>query len=241
MANCIDNEELITVNDIPQNHSDGNIELRLDFYKTDRLPKSLNALNYYHQTMANMRILRLETLPESYKKILYYFFAFPEQPISLNDLSKKIQSSKTATKMAVERLVTEGFLKKEIVGNAWRLSTDPKNKFMITRKIPYNLGLVYESGIIAKVYQKIPEARAIILFGSYRWGTDNEKSDVDIGVEVLSNKSFNIETLIVLENLGFRKNVTVNLHIFSITKIDLNLFTNIANGIVLDGLLEVHP
>lgn len=72
-------------------------------------------------------------------------------------------------------------------------------------------------------------------------GTDNEKSDIDIAVEVLDNKSMKIEKLEVIAQLGFRKKVTVNCHIFTRNKIDLNLFTNIANGIVLDGLLEVHP
>lgn len=191
--------------------------------------------------MASRQNMKLRDLPESYRKALYYFFSFPEQPTSLNDLSRKIKSSKTATKIAAVRLINEGFLKKEVVGNAWRLSANQKDQFMVTRKIPYNLELIYGSGIIAKIYSKIPEAHAIILFGSYRWGTDNEKSDIDIGVEILGNKALKIETLIVFENLGFRKNVKVNLHIFSRAKIDLNLFTNIANGIVLDGLLEVHP
>ena len=44
-----------------------------------------------------------------------------------------------------------------------------------------------------------------------------------------------------LEKLGFRTNVKVNLHIFSRNKIDLNLFANIANGIILSGFLEVLP
>ena len=191
--------------------------------------------------MVQILRVRLPELTESQRKVLHCFFSFPEQAISLNDLSRKVRASKTATKTAVTRLITERFLKKEVVGNTWRISTDPKNQFMITRKIPYNLELIYESGIIARVYHKIPEARAIILFGSYRWGTDNEKSDIDIGVEVLGNKSLRLETLIVFANLGFRERVKVNLHIFSRTNVDLNLFTNIANGIVLDGLLEVRP
>ena len=83
--------------------------------------------------------------------------------------------------------------------------------------------------------------RAIILFGSYRWGTDNEKSDIDIAVEVLGDQPMRIGPLLVFDRLGFRKKVTVNLHLFSRSRIDLNVFTNIANGIVLDGLLEVHP
>ena len=45
----------------------------------------------------------------------------------------------------------------------------------------------------------------------------------------------------IVEQLGYRKKVNVNLHVFSRNKIDLNLFVNIANGIVLDGFLEVRP
>ena len=42
-------------------------------------------------------------------------------------------------------------------------------------------------------------------------------------------------------NIGYRKNVPVNVHVFSRNKIDLNLFANIANGIILEGFLEVRP
>ncbi|MDP2749534.1 MAG: nucleotidyltransferase domain-containing protein [Nanoarchaeota archaeon] len=181
-------------------------------------------------------------VPQSYRKILHYFFSFPQETMSLNDIAKNTGISKTSAKITVARLIKEGFLKKEAIGNAWRIYiADQKDPFMMTRKIPYNLELIYGSGIIAKVYSKIPEAKAIILFGSYRWGADNEKSDIDIGIEVLGNREMRIESLETLDNLGFRRNIKVNLHIFSRNKIDLNLFTNIANGIVLDGLLEVRP
>ena len=192
--------------------------------------------------MTALKIVPIEERSESYRKVLRYFFSYPQLAISLNDLSRKIKVGKTSTKAAVTHLINEKFLEKEVIGNAWRIYiANQKDQFMITRKIPYNLELIYESGIIAKVYHKIPQARAILLFGSYRWGTDNENSDIDLAVEILGKHDLRIETLEILENLGFRKKVKVNLHIFSRSKIDLNLFTNIANGIVLDGLLEVHP
>ena len=72
-------------------------------------------------------------------------------------------------------------------------------------------------------------------------GHRQRESDIDIAVEVLDNKDMRIEELGTIGRLSFRKNVKVNLHIFSRNKVDLNLFTNIANGILLDGLLEVHP
>ncbi|MEK6961562.1 MAG: nucleotidyltransferase domain-containing protein [Nanoarchaeota archaeon] len=188
-----------------------------------------------------LKSVPISEVSESYLRALAYLFSYPEHPIGLNDLSGAIGSSKTSTKLAVNRLISQGFIQKEEVGNAWRLSADPKHQFIITKKIPSNLQSIYESGIIRAVYDRIPNARAIILFGSYRWGTDNEKSDIDIAVEVLDNKDMRIEELGTIGRLSFRKNVKVNLHIFSRNKVDLNLFTNIANGILLDGLLEVHP
>ena len=45
----------------------------------------------------------------------------------------------------------------------------------------------------------------------------------------------------ILENLGYRPNVPVNLYVFSRKKVDINLFSNIVNGIVLEGFLEAKP
>jgi len=177
---------------------------------------------------------------EAHRRVLYYFFSYPEQAIGLNDLAKSIRTSKTSTREAVLRLEREGFLKKEVIGNAWRICANLKHPYTTTTKIPHNVQLIYECGIINAVYDKVPGARAVILFGSYRWGTDNENSDIDIAAEVLDSKDLRILSLGKVD-FEFRKNVTVNLHIFSRNKIDLNLFTNIANGIVLDGVLEVRP
>ncbi len=178
---------------------------------------------------------------EIYKRVLYYFFAFPEQAIGLNDLSNAISVSKTATKEIVLQLEKEGFLKKEIIGRAWRILSNQDHHYLISRKVPIHLQIIYESGIIDIIRQQIPSARAIILFGSYRWGSDNEKSDIDIAVEIIGDKEPKIISFKTLEYLGYRKNVPVNLYIFSRNKIDLNLFNNIANGIVIYGFLEVRP
>ena len=99
----------------------------------------------------------------------------------------------------------------------------------------------YFNGIRDDIAQKIGNANAILLFGSYRKGDDTEKSDVDIAIEVAGNEEVQVISLGQITELGFRKNVQVNLHVFSRNKIDINLFSNIANGIVLEGFLEVRP
>jgi len=189
---------------------------------------------------SKLKNVNVNELERTLNKCLVWFYAYPRSKIGLTNLAKSINSSKTATKQIVEDLVQIQFLTKEIVGRAWLLSANQKHPYFITKKIPYNLRTIYESGILDAVYQAVPSARAIILFGSYRWGTDIEDSDIDIGVEVVDNEELLIHRLGIIEQLGYRKKVPVNLHIFSRNKIDLNLFVNIANGIVLDGFLEVR-
>lgn len=182
----------------------------------------------------------VEQLERTLDKCLTWFYAYPRTKIGLTDLAKSISSSKTATKQVVESLVHMQFLYRTIIGKAWLLSANQEHQYFIMKKIPYNLGIIYESGVLAAVYKMIPSPRAVVLFGSYRWGTDVEESDIDIAVEVIDNHDLEIILLGHIGQLGYRKDVPVNLHVFSRNKIDLNLFTNIANGIVLDGLLEVR-
>ncbi len=183
----------------------------------------------------------IDKLERTLDKCLIWFYAFPNAKIGLTDLSKSINSSKTAAKEVVEALIKVSFLSKQVIGKSWLISANQKHPYLLTKKVPYHLSKIYEAGIINAVYQTIPQARAIVLFGSYRWGTDNEESDIDIAVEVLDNNELKIIELGVIPELGYRKNIKVHLHLFSRNKIDLNLFANIANGIVLDGFLEARP
>jgi predicted nucleotidyltransferase len=183
---------------------------------------------------------KVDELERAYDKCLVYFFEFPKRTIGLTELSKFIGSSKTATKKAVEDLIKQNFLTREVAGKTWILLANQKHRYFLIRKVPYHLKKIYESGVVEAIRQALPQARVISLFGSYRWGDDTEESDVDISVEVLDNKELEVRRLGVIEQLGYRKKVPVNLHIFSQNKIDINLYANIVNGIVLDGFLEVR-
>ena len=188
-----------------------------------------------------LKSVHVTKVKRAYDKCLVWFYAFPNLKIGLSDLAKSIRASKTATALVVGTLVKEKFLTKEIFGKSWILSANPRHPYLLTKKGPYHLSKIYESGIVNAVYNMGPQARAIILFGSYRWGTDIDSSDIDIAVEVLDNQELRIVELGIIREFGYRKNVQVNLHIFSRNKIDLNIFANIANGIILDGFLEVRP
>lgn len=177
---------------------------------------------------------------EAYQKIINWFFAYPAIEMSLNDLVQELKISKTTANRVISALIIEGFLNKQVIGNVWRISCNLNHPYNFTRKIGANLILVCESGILEEIRKIIPNTKAVILFGSYRKGDDNEKSDIDIAVEVANNQDIQIIELGIIPKLGYRKNVQVNLHVFSRNKIDSNLFANIANGIILDGFLEVR-
>ena len=180
-------------------------------------------------------------LNDAYRKVMNWFFSYPSKEVSLNDLTKLVNISKTTANTVINQLHDEGFLKITILGKLWRISCIQQHSFNTTRKIPYHLELIYSSGVIDAVLQNINNPRAIVLFGSYRKGDDTDGSDLDIAVETFDNEDVGIFELGTLPQLGYRKNVKVNLLKFSRNKLDINLFANIVNGIVLYGFLEARP
>ncbi len=193
-------------------------------------------------TLENKNISSLATREgAAFLKVVHWFLDYPDKEVSLNDLASITGIAKATANTVVSSLVKQEFLKREILGKLWRISCNQKHPYNVGIKIPYHLGLLYFSGIIQETLKKVPGARSIILFGSYRKGDDTQESDIDIAVEVLENVPLKIIPFTALKKIGYRKDIQVNLHIFSRKNIDLNLFTNIANGIVLYGLLEVKP
>ncbi|MBI4441669.1 nucleotidyltransferase domain-containing protein [Candidatus Woesearchaeota archaeon] len=187
--------------------------------------------------------VELFELNEAYQKAVYWFFSFPAIPIGLNDLSSALDISKTTTKKIIASLEKEGFVTKNIYGKTWIITCNKNHHFNFTKKIAFNLAMVfeaYESGLRDQILPLVGNAQAVILFGSYRKGDDTEKSDIDIAVEVTGNADLRIIQLGRISQFGYRMDVPVNVHIFSRDRIDINLFSNIANGIVLEGFLEVR-
>ena len=179
-------------------------------------------------------------LERAYDKVHAWFFAFPEEEFSLNELAEETEIAKTSANIVVSELVHEGFLTVSKLCKLWRIKANSHHQWFITRKIPFNLKIIYESGIIEWVEREIPTAKSIILFGSYRKGDDINTSDVDIAVEISEENELDIWKA-GIQKLGYRENISVNIHLFSRKKVDINLFANIANGIVLKGFLEVKP
>ena len=170
---------------------------------------------------------------EAYEKIMHFFFAFSKEEFSLNEIAKRLGIAKASANRIIIKLEKEGFLQKKIVGKLWQIQANQSHKYFTTKKIPYNLQLVYESDIRDWITKNIKETKAIILFGSYRKGDDLSTSDLDIAVEIENEQEQEIYE-VKIEEMGYRRGIEMHIHCFSRKKIDKNLFANIANGIILE-------
>jgi predicted nucleotidyltransferase len=160
----------------------------------------------------------------------------------MSDLTREVGASKTTIGKVVRQLQLEGFLAIKELGRLWQISAVPRHPYFITRKIPMNIRYAYEYGIVDDVLRRWPEARSIVLFGSYRKGDDDENSDMDIAIEVLDDLPQAQILKLGEAKLGFRtKPVTVNGLLYNRRTVDKNVFASIANGFVLHGFLEVKP
>src|SRR3989344_6186344 len=100
-----------------------------------------------------LKNVNVDELERTLDKCLVWFYAYPRTKTGLTDLARFIKSSKTATKQVVESLVQVQFLNKDIIGKAWLLSSNQKHSYFVTKKIPYNISTIYESGILDAVYK----------------------------------------------------------------------------------------
>ena len=173
------------------------------------------------------------------QKIINLFFASPTKEFTLNSVFTKAATSKSNAHIIIEQFVKKNLVQKATLGRVWKLKANLDSEQFRRLKVAHNLQAIYQSALIEQIREKYPSARCIVLFGSYRKGDDVETSDLDIAVEIPGTKQMHIEEIKIINLFEHRKNVIIHVHIFSRHHVDLNVFSNIANGIVLDGFLEV--
>lgn len=173
----------------------------------------------------------------------------PNDAFSLSEISKEVGLSKSTASAILKDLRERDLVTIEKIANIWRVRFNGTNRQAVGYKIASNLARIYSSGIIEYVLAEWGAPRSLILFGSYRKGEDAPGSDIDVAIEIdeqkdpeisglESRKDEGVKPLREWESKHARK---FSLHFFNSKRIDRNLFTNIANGIVLYGLLEARP
>lgn len=172
-------------------------------------------------------------------RVLEFLFKFPDKEFSLSDIAKEAGVAKANIGKIIGELQKADFIQITKLTRLWRIKANQKNWYLIRSKIVYNLNYIYQSGLVEFLNEHFKNPKAIILFGSFRKGEDISGSDIDIAVEIEGIKEYKITGL--RELIGFEKEIgrKIQIHLFNRNIIDISLFNNIANGIVLFGFLEV--
>lgn len=172
-------------------------------------------------------------------KIMEILFRYPEKEFSLSDLAKEAGVAKANIGKILGEIHEAGLIDIEKLSKIWRIKANQTNWLYIRSKIVYNLNFVYNSGLIEFLADYFKNPKAIVLFGSFRKGEDLSNSDIDIAIEsmaVRENQIIRLRELNEFEKIIGRR---IQIHLFNRENIDLNVFNNIANGILLWGFLEV--
>lgn len=174
---------------------------------------------------------------------------YPFNSFTLSEIAQKVGISKSTASRVLTQLQKEGFITIGQIANLWRVQFNINNPQAIGTKMGMNLIAIYNARIADYVIFKFGTPKAIMLFGSYRKGEDGPDSDIDIAIEIseereleiISLEKFKDDASIALKEWEKSAERKIKLHFFHRKHIDQNLFINIANGILLYGLLEVNP
>ena len=183
-------------------------------------------------------------IKSSAQRILEVFLKYPEKEFSLSDIAKEAGMAKTHLGDVLRILHKGEVISITPLSNIWRIKANQTNPFFIKSKIIYNLNIIYQNNMVEFLEEHFNNPKAIILFGSLRKGDDISTSDIDIAVEISGHKEYTILGSKEIPGLSeFERyfNKKIQIHVFTRKDIDINVFNNIANGIVLEGFLEVKP
>lgn len=167
---------------------------------------------------------------KSTEHVAELFFLKPRKVRHLRELSRESGLSVSTVSSAVDELKKRGLL---------RVEKDVTKEIQATRnqkfrdlKRAYNLRRLAETGVLDAV-EKEHRPDAIVLFGSYSRGEDDETSDVDLAA--INGKEATLDLSTYEQELGR----DINVQEVRLEGAGENFKTTLANGIVLRGYLEV--
>jgi len=176
----------------------------------------------------------------SKQRIVKTFLEHPEKEFSLSDLARISGVAKSNIGDILDELQNHDIINIEKLSKIWRIKANSLGWNFIKLKIPHNIFLIYQSGIIDFLNEYFRNPKAIVLFGSFRKGEDISTSDIDIAIEN-DEKGYTVISIAELNKFEKILGKKIQIHLFNRRNIDRSIFNNIANGIVISGFLEVKP
>ncbi len=165
-------------------------------------------------------------------KVMELFFKFPYRTFHIREISRLTGLSSTGIIKIVKKLKKEKLLTTKKVKHIEEVRPDFNGKFLLIKRL-YNTYSLYDIGFIDFIKKHYEMPRAIILFGSYSEGTDTEKSDIDIAIITSKKETPDLKKF---ENKLARK---INIYLINLDKAEKEFKNSLANGIVLEGFMEI--
>ena len=165
------------------------------------------------------------------QEILSYLMAHAGKSFNARGVAKPLGRTQAGIIKAIPELEKANLVKvkKDKDSGRWAIEFNRDNPKAIELKRIENLRLIYESGLVEFLEENFPGA-LIILFGSYSYGEDTIRSDMDFAVVDCKEKKLDLSQF---EKL-FEKDIRINFY-NSFGDINNNLKSNIFNGIILSG------
>ena len=173
------------------------------------------------------------------QRVLEVLFRYPEKEFSLSDLAKEAGVAKPHIGAILTSLEQLCFITITRLTKIWRIKANQQSRNFIKSKIIYNLNFIYQSGLVEFLTEHFGNPKSIILFGSFRQGEDFSTSDIDLAIETDETEEYKTIELRILSDFEREIGRKIQIHLFTRKDIDIHVFNNIANGIVLSGFLEV--
>ena len=150
-------------------------------------------------------------------------------------IAKALKVSPTAVAKSLGGVEREELIsvKKDSSMNLTLIELNRDNSKAVELKRVENLKMLYESRIVEFLEEKFPGS-AIILFGSYAFGEDTIRSDIDIAIIGSKEKEVDLENFDKL----LEREIRINFY-DSFKEIHKNLRSNIYNGIILVGRISL--
>jgi predicted nucleotidyltransferase len=153
------------------------------------------------------------------------------EELSLRHISRLLEVSPTAVSKSIAKLEEENIIRKQIKNKAFSVEINDSKKAIQIKRIE-NIKIIYESGFIDTLEDNYP-GNTIILFGSYSFGEDNIRSDIDLAI-IGKEKTIQLK---YFEEILERR---ININFYnSLADINKNLKESILNGIILKGSVEL--
>lgn len=167
-------------------------------------------------------------------KIKKHFFLNPTIKLRVRQIEREVKAPLPSVIRYTKELEKEGIFKSTKITNIIAYSADRTSKTFLLEKKLFNLYHLNTSGLIDFFIKELSNP-TIVVFGSYARGEDVENSDIDLYLETTSKKKINLEKYEKILQRKIQLFIYKNIHKLE----NKELANNIANGIILNGFMEI--